>query len=58
MKLKFRLICYAVVALVIPFLIWLVYHEVPMDAIKWIGYSLLILGGYEVGLAIQKRRGN
>lgn len=55
MPIKFRLICYTVVALLIPLLIWLVYHEVPMDAIKWIAFAVGIAVAYEIGLVIQKR---
>lgn len=56
MKLKFRLICYAVIALTIPLLIWIIYHEVPMDSIKWIAAALVLFGLYEIGLWIQKIR--
>lgn len=55
MKLKFRLVVYAVVSFLIPLLIWLVYGEFPLDSWLWIAFCLVIVGVYELINGLRKK---
>lgn len=58
MKLKFRLLWALVVALTIPVLILIIYPEEGLrPSYGWIAFVTVVYGGYEIIIAIRKRKG-
>lgn len=48
MKITLRLLCYSVVTFAIPFLIWLIDNDFPMDSVWWITAGFTLFGVYEL----------